>query len=113
MLLNSGEPVLLSNLCKYCKLVQVEWPENYVKGMKPLEVETHRTHDYQRCMELQGLKPQQQNNKKKTTLYNVRGWIRLMCNNCGAVFMFSRKHYTERDVYMYCEICEGSHRYAV
>jgi len=38
--------------CKFCNKVNLEWPENWVKGQKPIEEETHITHDKKRCDEL-------------------------------------------------------------
>jgi len=35
--------------CKYCEVTDLEWPENWVKGMKPIEIETHIPHTIERC----------------------------------------------------------------
>ena len=38
--------------CKYCDVMEIHWPENYLKGMKPLEDDTNVEHNIERCQSI-------------------------------------------------------------
>jgi len=81
--------------CKFCDMDGLAWPENWVKGMKPIEVETGKIHDRARCDLIKG----------QHIVKNTKGWIDKMCPSCKVVTHYSRKHYTERTIPKICRDC--------
>jgi len=80
--------------CKYCDTDGLAWPENWVKGMKPIESETGRIHDKDRCMSFQS-----------KNMNRSKGWIDKKCEKCCIVIHYSRKHYTIRTIPKICRDC--------
>ena len=83
------------SLCKYCEKVEIQWPENYVSGMKPLEIETGIEHNMERCKDLQN----------SNVIKNTEGWIRRVCSKCKNLGLYHRKHFTEKTVPDPCREC--------
>ena len=54
--------------CKYCGMENLHWPENYVKGCKPLENDTNIEHNWTRCKDIQKANnvPQQKKQPRRT-----------------------------------------------
>jgi len=67
--------------CKYCDMDNIAWPENYVKGDKPIETETGTTHDRKRCESIKDT-----NTPKK--------WHTLFCIKCGNKCQRNSKYFT-------------------
>ena len=71
--------------CNTCDFL-LEWPENWVKGNRPIESELKKEHTRERCEEIE-----KRNQQKKTP-----GWIKRICELCSMETWFSKKHYNER-----------------
>lgn len=67
--------------CKYCEKVEIEWPENYQTGMKPIESETGVEHNMERCKDIQN-----------SNIIKNDGWVRFDCKGCGSDTRQNRKH---------------------
>ena len=61
----------------------LHWPENWVKGQRPLEEDTNIEHTFERCSNIR------ESNKPKKD-----GWIIRICDTCGIETRYSRKHHT-------------------
>lgn len=83
--------------CKYCNYDGLEWPENWKKGVKPIESDTGTVHDQDRCKSQQGV-----NSIRKP------GWIDIECVKCKVITRYNRKHYTENTVPKICRDCKMS-----
>ena len=69
--------------CKYCDLVELHWPENWKKGMKPLEYSTNIEHTKTRCMEIKN-----------------RGKNHRKCSSCDTLIYYDKSE--ER----FCSTCQ-------
>ena len=73
----------------------IAWPENYVKGCKPIETETGTTHDMARCKSIQNV--------------HVRPskWYRVNCIKCGNPARRNPKYNRKPDPLRYvCSECQ-------
>ncbi len=82
--------------CKYCDMDNIEWPENYVKGCRPIETETGTTHDMKRCKEIQN-----------TNIVKSDKWYRVNCIECGNLNRRNPKYNRKPDPLRYiCNRCD-------
>jgi hypothetical protein len=75
--------------CRECNFV-IHWPENWVKGMRPLEEDTNIEHTWKRCSEMK--------NRNITT----SSWLIRMCE-CGVIIYYNRKN--KQDINNSCSEC--------
>ncbi len=75
--------------CNTCDFL-LEWPENFVKGNRPIESELKKEHTRERCDEIK-------NGGKGS------GWIKRICDICNMETWFNKKHYNEKNAV--CEEC--------
>lgn len=81
--------------CKYCNTDGLEWPANYKKGDKPIEGETGRVHDQDRCKSFQGANTIQKH-----------GWLEVRCEKCHVLTRYNRKRFSERTIPRPCRDCK-------
>jgi len=74
--------------CKFCDKIDVEWPENYVKGCKPIEMETGIEHNRERCDSFKN----QDMVKRRTN-----DWYVVNCITCGLESRQNPKHFRKPD----------------
>jgi len=75
----------------------IAWGANYVKGDKPIEMETGTTHDMKRCKDIQS----------GTRSGPKKRWEKLKCIECGNGTMRNPKFFRKSDPLKYmCTECQ-------